>query len=109
MGLAENVADAKYARELLSLADRDTPAFWDAVKREAERHLPAAPVSHDRDAMNDQEAAKFEQERFPYGAYRHDLIADVPPNYLLFVTENDFGTRLRRYMRSRAFERRQEG
>ena len=108
MSLEKNVADAKYARELLRMSEINTPAFWDAVLREAKAHLPDDETkSTQADVMDDREARKFENVTFPFGKYQGSTVGEVPVDYLLFITENDFGTKLKRYLKSKVFQERQ--
>jgi hypothetical protein len=60
--------------------------------------------------MTDDEARRFENKLCPgYSMYAGDDVGDVPPDYLLFLAEGDaFIRKLRRYVRSKRFQKRYE-
>lgn len=60
------------------------------------------------DRMNDAEARQFERTIVPFGKYAGEPVGDVPVAYWTFVTESQFNRDLIRYMRSDAYQRRQE-
>lgn len=125
MGLEENVALRKKARELLELSDDHSPAFLRVLSSEALRQAGAAddqprrtgPVetrgsgSIGQPAMTDAEARAFERgEVMPYGKHRGKRIGEVPLEYLCWVRDKcdergaygQFVIAVQRYLRSPA-------
>jgi uncharacterized protein (DUF3820 family) len=57
--------------------------------------------------MTDAPAAAFEKTPMPFGKYQGEPVGDVPVDYLIWMTEGDFTTTMRRYLASERFQRRQ--
>ena len=85
--------------------------FWDTVRAEIDVLVPRSEPNQlpSVRAMTDQQARDFEAERMPFGKHDNKVIGDVPPEYLLWLDENSFNARLRQYLASERFQRRQEG
>lgn len=92
------------ARELLSLAESESPEFWEAIIDEARKHLPPEPEKpSSREAMNDQEARIWGGlQSFPRGKYEGQRVDDVPLDYVAWWLDHQdpFTTQLRRYYNS---------
>lgn len=108
MSLAENIADREAAVFLLSLVvGPQRQRFWEVLRDEAIKHLPTPPPQEP--PMSDADAAKFEREPMPYGKFIQMEIGDVPIGYLCRLLDPDeFGLKLRRYVKSARFLKRQE-
>lgn len=108
--LAANIAARKEAEALVELAGEQPRRFWEVLAELAVSKLPPKPVLPERDPpMTEQEALYFEEQSMPYGKHQGGLVGMVEPSYLLFLTEGDaFSKKLRRYVKSKRFQDRQE-
>ncbi len=108
----DNIRYRIYVQDLLQLVEIEhlqNPIFWLQLHRAAEekvRHLlpqpPPVPKPH---AMTDQEARDFEQTTVPFGEHKGRQVSEIPLDYWLFLTENEFSRQLFRYVRSDRFQR----
>lgn len=110
MSVAANITARQEAEALLSLAGEQSQRFWEIVADYAASKLPPKPVPVDRyPPMTEQEAMHFEEESMPYGKHQGGLVGMIDVDYLLFLTEGDeFSKRLKRYVKSKRFQDRQE-
>lgn len=86
------------------------PRFWEALAAAAAARAGMIVVEDGLSqpkAMNDQEAMEFESSLVPMGKYKDMQVHAVDVRYWLVITENDFYRKLRRYLRSERFARRQ--
>ena len=110
MNVARNIQDREYAHEVAELAGEQRERFWECLKEICDSHLPKPPEHVERfPAMTESEAMRFEAVPMPYGKHASDAVGIVPCDYLLFLTEGDeFSQRLKRYVKSKRFQERQE-
>lgn len=91
------------ARELLSLAEDDSPEFWQGIIDEARKHLPPEPqATSSREAMSDQEARQFGRHfNFPRGMYHNQPVDHAPLDYIeWWLNQDEFTRELQRYYNS---------
>ena len=105
-----NVEARKTVTALLELAGEQPEKFWRLLIEVVSEKLPPKPTPVARHPpMTEQEAIHFESGTMPYGKHEGRLVGCVEPDYLLFLTEGDeFSKRLRRYVKSKRFQDRQE-
>lgn len=124
MSFADNIKAREEAEKFiteeiipfLELAGEHTPRFWEIVSNELVKlvraKLPSLvePIPVDKyPAFTEQQARAFERETVPYGKFKGKYVGEVPPDYLLFLTEGDeFSKQLRRYVKTKTFYERQE-
>lgn len=114
--LEANIQARIDAEQMAELCGDQTERFWEVLANIAASRcgkklavLPAAIVDGNADArMDDAEAARFERTPVPFGKYAGEMVGDVPVAYWTYVTESAFNRDLIRYMRSNAYQRRQE-
>lgn len=108
--IEQNIAIRREVEALLELAGEQPERYWRTLVELATAKLPKVedpPILFGpKAAMNDAQAAKFEREEMPFGKHQGELIADVPPRYLLWLTESEFTATMRRYLGSDRFQRR---
>ena len=109
MSIAENIAARRGAEEMIAFIGDQSQRYWECLIEMAKAKLPAAPTpAAPLPAMNEQEAIHFEATFVPYGKHAEEYVGMVPCDYLLFLTEGDEWTKkLRRYVKSERFQRRQ--
>jgi len=116
--LQANINARRQAENLLSLVDElvegvrplSMQRFWESVAAEAAARAGMLLVEDcptTAKPMNDDEAMRFEASIVPMGKHLGEMVLDVPIGYWLAITENDFYRKLRRYLRSDRFARRQ--
>lgn len=114
--LKRNAEARKSARKLLDMANElvgpevSEERFWEILAEEAASRIGKV-VADENPAllpMTDKEAAEFELTEFPYGAFKGDVIIEIPVTYFLSITESPYHRKLMRYLKSKAFARRQE-
>jgi len=107
MDLLQSLA-ADLVREHPEAAIEVTRTFFTTVREAIDvlmpRVQPPANMLAVR-AMDDEEARKFEAETMTFGKYAGTPIGNVPPDYLLYLDENQFAAKLRRYVASERFKR----
>lgn len=108
--LATNVTARADAAALVEAAGEQPQRFWEVLAELAQEKLPKPePVKEKHPAMTDDEAREFEEQIIPYGKYRGVAVWHAEPDYLLFLTEGDeFSRELRRYVKSKRFQARQD-
>lgn len=111
--LQANIDARKDAEESISFIENcyDTPQrFWEIIAEHAAKKLPAKPAPVDPlPAMTEGEAIAFESREVPYGKWAGYEVGQVDCEYLIFLTEGDeFSKRIRRYVKSKRFQDRQE-
>lgn len=108
--LASNIKARQEAEAFVELVGEQPQRFWETLRDLAIGRLPPAPVTVDRNPpMDDQEAIRFEASPVPYGKHSGESVGVVPCDYLLFLTEGDmFSQRLKRYVKSKRFQERQD-
>lgn len=104
MGLADNIA----ARETVEKLGEHSPEFWTRLAElAAAKGKP--PAQAEPEPMTYEQAVKFEKAPIPYGAYEGEPVGDLPKSYLCRVLDpSPFNRDLRRYVRSRRFQEREE-
>jgi len=109
MSIAENIAARRGAEEMIAFIGEQSQRYWECLIELAKGKLPPKPEPVDPcPAMSDFEAARFENTLVPYGKFDGKFVGDVDPSYLLFLTEGDeWSKKLRRYVKSDRFQRRQ--
>lgn len=107
--IAENIKARRGAEEMIDFIGQQPQRFWECLIELATAKLPAKPAPVDPcPPMSDFEAARFENTLVPYGKFDGKFVGDVDPSYLLFLTEGDeWSKKLRRYVKSERFQRRQ--
>lgn len=112
MSIEANVRVGQLAKEAMSLALdlcresglelEEMRRFWMRLHESTSQLLNVPPRvdSHDhKDAMDNEEAKRFERLRMPFGSHKNKPIADVPLGYLdWLVGEPDFKRDVRRYL-----------
>jgi hypothetical protein len=114
--IEQNIRARADAEQMAELCGEQTERFWEVLATiAAERSgkalmlAPKAVAAGNAELqMSDEEAAQFERVIVPFGKFAGEPVGDVPISYWTFVTESDFNRQLVRYMRSRAYQRRQE-
>ena len=108
--ITDNIQARKDAEEIFAFIGDKPARFWETLFALAADKLPKAPEQVDRfPPMTEQEAIHFESQSVPYGKYAFTEVGCVPPDYLLFLTEGDeWSKRLKRYVKSKRFQDRQE-
>lgn len=109
--IAANIQAREYALEVVDMCGTQQPQrFWECLAEMVAAKLPPKPQPVERlPAFNEQEATRFEAMPMPYGKHAGESVGEVPPDYLLFLTEGDeFSQRLKRYVKSKRFAGRQE-
>ena len=111
--IAKNVTLGKEARQAFKFLEEEFGTdkeqhFWEVILDLVKEKLPQKmAIVHE--AMTDEEASKFENKVVPYGQYAGDDVRDVPVDYLLFLVDGDsFIKKVRRYVRSDKFKRREK-
>jgi hypothetical protein len=99
------------AEQMIDLCGEQTERFWEhmaamAVERCGKKLV--AIVRTDEARMTDAEASQFERTIVPFGKYAGEPVSEVPIAYWTYVTESEFNRQLVRYMRSDAYQRRQD-
>ena len=111
MGIGENVAARRHVIDLLSCRELDSDLFWltmqEHVNAIVEQRCPKQSLDRDQ-PMDNMEATVFERAWMPWGKHAGVPVGEVPLDYLLAITESDFGTKMKRYLRSDLFAARQE-
>lgn len=114
--LAANIEARADAEQMIELCGEQPPRFWEVLAsiavQKCDKALmvvpkPVADAQH-AERMNEAEAWQFERSIVPFGKYAGEPVYDVPISYWTFVTESDFNRQLIRYMRSDAYQRRQD-
>lgn len=116
--LEANKNAREQAENLLALVDElvdgvrplSMPRFWETVAALAAARVGMVLVEDGPSqpkAMNEHEAMEFEASLVPMGKYKDMPVHAVDIRYWLVITENDFYRKLRRYLRSERFARRQ--
>ncbi len=108
--LADNIAARNRAEHIIDLIGDETPRFWQELARLAGEQLPKVEQPAEVDPlapMDETEAIKFERQPLDFGKHAGQEIGVVPCGYIGWLAENDFAIRLRRYVKSARFERRQ--
>lgn len=104
-----NIAARKDAEEIIAFIGDKPARFWELMAAHAATKLPQKSVEPKDLPMDDDEAAKFEEWMIPWGKYAEHHVGEVPVGYLLFLAEGDeFTRKLRRYVASKMFARRQD-
>lgn len=111
-----NIKARADAEQMAELCGEQSPRFWEVLANIAAdrcgKRLAVLPKhvvdGQDSDRMTDEEASQFERTIVPFGKYASEPVGDVPVSYWTFVTESRFNRDLIRYMRSQAYQRRQE-
>lgn len=108
--LALNIAARQRAEAVIELCEAETcNRFWEELTLLASKRLPPKPAPVDPFApMDEQEAIRFEAVSMPYGVYVGNSIGLLDVGYIGWLAENDFAIKLRRYVKSERFKRRQE-
>lgn len=109
MSIADNIADREAAKDFVTLAGDQRPHFWRVVAELAREKITDTPALPNKFApLTQTEAAAFEEMAIEFGKYEGQPIYKIPTEYLVWLTEREFDTMLRRYVKSDAFKRRQE-
>ena len=107
MDLLQSLA-SDLVREHPEAAVEVTRIFFTQIRGEIDVLMPPAktpaPMQSPR-AMTDSEARAFESESMPFGKHIGEPIGQVPADYLLYLDENQFATKLRRYLSSERFQK----
>ena len=110
MDLLQSMA-ADLVREHPDAAVEVTRTFFTTIRDAIDVLMPrpkvAEPITGPR-PMTDDEARKFESESMTFGKYGGETIGNVPCDYLIYLDENPFAAKLRRYVASERFQRHQE-
>ena len=110
----ERIAGRKYAEELLSLVEIQSPdfalGFWRAIAKAAEENGQSSDGQAGKDdllPMTDEEATYYERhEVLEFGMHRGKAYGEAPISYLVWLAESNLP--LLKYVRSRRAQHRQE-
>jgi hypothetical protein len=107
--LAANKAARECAEAVIQLiGDKQPVRMWEELARLVAEKLPPVPPPYDPLApMDTQEAIRFEAHTITFGKYAGEQVGIVPPEYIGWLAENDFGIKLRRYVKSTRFKQRE--
>jgi hypothetical protein len=106
--ITENIAARQRAEQVVDMIGDESPRFWEELARLAGEKLPAKPAGYDPLApMDEQEAIRFEASEMPYGVHIGQQIGMIEARYIGWLAENEFTTKLRRYVKSARFQQRQ--
>lgn len=110
MSIAQNIKAREEYAEIVEFIGERPQRFWELMAQYANGKLPPAPAPVDPNpALTEQEAIRFEAVPVPYGKWMGYTVGEVECDYLLFLTEGDeFSKRLKRYVKSKRFQDRQE-
>ncbi len=110
MNIAANIAAREDAEELIAFIGDKPQRFWELLAEHCAKQLPAKRVAADPFApFDDRQARNFEAQPLPYGRHQGEAVGEVDCGYLLFLTEGDaFSRNLRRYVKSKRFQDRQD-
>ena len=116
MNLESNIQARIDAEQMAELCGHQNERFWEVLANIAADRcgkklavLPRHVVEgNESTRMSDEEATQFERTIVPFGKYQGEPVGEVPIEYWTFVTESRFNRELIRYMRSAAYQRRQE-
>ena len=108
--LSDNVQARKDAAEIIEFIGDKSVKFWTVLGAMVHDKIPKVPDAVERHPpMTEQEAIQFEAEDIPFGKHKGNAVGEVPVDYILWLTEgNEFDKDLRRYVRSKRFQMRQE-
>ena len=110
MDLLQSMA-SDLVREHPEAAVEVTRTFFTTLRESIDVLMPrpkaAGPIAGTR-PMTDDEARKFEAETMTFGKHTGDAIGDVPADYMIFLDENPFAAKLRRYVAGERFQRIQD-
>lgn len=109
MTLSDNVNAGNAAREVLDLAagmsEGSEAHYWRTIAREAASKCGRVLVKHKSfEAMDYEEALKFEAVPVPFGKFAGYAVREVPVDYWTAITESPFQTDLVRYLRSQRYQ-----
>ena len=106
---AENIMARQRAEALVELAGDECQRFWEEVAHMVAERLPPKPAPVDPfGPMDEQEAIRFEAAKMQFGGSMGTPIGELECTYLGWLAENDFSIKLRRYVKSDRFKRRQD-
>ena len=120
MSIEGRIAGRKYAEEWLSVvvSDMTVPlldgfeaAFWEAIRTEANKHLPPPVAAKPpTEPMSDSQAKAFGLSEMPFGKYRYECVCEIAhsdPRYLLWLADSpdDFRSELKRYLANQDVQR----
>lgn len=96
------------AEEFVKLLEERPERFWEELIKAAREKLPKDhPMNSD--IMLEDEALAFEGKVVPEWTFKGEKVRDVRPSYFVYLaTEHPFVTQVKRYVKSRLFQRKLE-